>query len=145
MESYTINEVAAMTGFSTRTLRNYINMGILNGEKTDGVWKFTPDNFIDFISDTNVACGIKSKINAQALDFLADDAKKDNHICTVMDFYVSDEESGEISDFFCGQMNRSSPNSVAKFSLQRNGKNTRVTLTGPEDIVSEIICGYYSR
>lgn len=33
MESYTINEVAAMTGFSTRTLRNYINMGILNGEK----------------------------------------------------------------------------------------------------------------
>lgn len=55
MESYTINEVAAMTGFSTRTLRNYINMGILNGEKTDGVWKFTPDDFIDFISDTNVA------------------------------------------------------------------------------------------
>lgn len=70
--------------------------------------------------------------------------EKENHICTVMDFYVSDEESEEISDFFCGQMNRS-PKSGAKFSLQRNGKNTRVALTGPEDIVSEIICGYYSR
>lgn len=144
MEGYTINEVAAMTGFSTRTLRNYINTGILNGEKTEGVWRFGPDDFIDFISDPNVACGIKSKINAQALDFLADDKKKENQICTVMDFYVSDEESNEISDFFCSQMN-CSPKNGTRFSLQRNGKNTRVTLTGPEDIVSEIICGYYSR
>lgn len=144
MRDYIINEIAMMTGFSTRTLRSYIKQGILKGEKIDGVWKFSADNFIDFISDSNIICGIKSKINAQALDFLADDKKKENYICTVLDFYVEDEESEEISDFFCSQMNCSAKSSTS-FSLRRDGKNTRVTLTGPEDIVSEMICGYYSR
>lgn len=144
MKYYTINELAMMTGFTTRTLRNYINSGILEGEKTDGVWQFSADNFIDFISNPNIVSGIKSKMNAQALDFIADDKKKENHICTILDFYVNEDESEEISDFFCNQMN-CSPKSSTKFSLQRNGRNTRVTLSGPEDIISEIICRYYTK
>lgn len=34
---YSINDVAMMTGLSTRTIRNYIKMNILDGEKVDGV------------------------------------------------------------------------------------------------------------
>ncbi len=144
MRLFTINEVAMMTGFTTRTLRNYISAGILEGEKIEGVWKFSVDDFTNFISNPNVISGIKSKINALALDFLADDKKKENYICTVLDLYIDDEESAEISDFFCEQMN-CSPKNIAQFFLQRNGRNTRVILTGPEDIVSEIMHNYYSR
>ena len=145
MRLFTINEVAMMTGFTTRTLRNYISSGILEGEKIEGVWKFSVDDFTNFISNPNVISGIKSKRNAQALDFLADDKKKQNYICTILDFYVDDEESAEISDFFCAQMNCGAPKSSTQFSLQRNGRNTRVILTGPEDIISEIMHNYYSR
>ncbi len=145
MRLFTINEVAMMTGFTTRTLRNYISAGILEGEKIEGVWKFSVDDFTNFISNPNVISGIKSKRSAQALDFLADDKKKENYICTILDFYVDDEESAEISDFFCEQMNCSAPKSSTQFSLQRNGRNTRIILTGPEDIISEIMHNYYSR
>ncbi|MBD5534177.1 MAG: helix-turn-helix domain-containing protein [Lachnospiraceae bacterium] len=79
MRLFTINEVAMMTGFTTRTLRNYISAGILEGEKIEGVWKFSVDDFTNFISNPNVISGIKSKRNAQALDFLAGDKKKKNY------------------------------------------------------------------
>lgn len=144
MRYYTMNEVAMMTGFTTRTLRNYISTGILDGEKMEGVWKFSVDDFINFISNPNVTSGIKSKINAQTFDFLADEKKKENYICTILDFYVDDEESAEISDFFSNQMN-GSPKDGARFSLYKNGRNMRVTLTGPEDIISDIMHNYYSR
>ena len=38
---YTLNEVAMMTGLNTRTLRNYLKMDVLKGEKIDGIWKFS--------------------------------------------------------------------------------------------------------
>ena len=35
-EFYTINEMSTITGLTTRTLRNYLKLGILNGEKIEG-------------------------------------------------------------------------------------------------------------
>ena len=32
-ETYSLNDLAMMTGFTTRTLRNYLTQGLLNGEK----------------------------------------------------------------------------------------------------------------
>lgn len=40
---YTLNEVAMMTGLTTRTLRNYLKMNVLKGEKLDGIWNFTEE------------------------------------------------------------------------------------------------------
>ena len=37
MEKYNLNDLAMMTGFTTRTLRNYLNQGLLEGEKENGV------------------------------------------------------------------------------------------------------------
>ena len=36
METYNLNDLAMMTGFTTRTLRNYLNQGLLEGEKEPG-------------------------------------------------------------------------------------------------------------
>lgn len=142
METYTINDVAEMTGFTTRTLRTYIKAGLLEGEKDEGIWKFTAEDFSNFISRPSVFSGIKSKHQAQVFDFLINDTKKENQICTILDFYVSDAESSTLSDFFCQQMNAVS-GSGTRFSLHRNGQNTRIILSGPETVVSDILLCYY--
>lgn len=144
MKTYSINDIAMMTGFTTRTLRNYINLGILEGEKIDGVWRFSEENFDSFMSDPNVKAGIKSKRNAQVFDFLLDDNKKENNICTILDFYVDDEEAKEISTFFCEQMNDGNKSNT-RFTFNKNGKNVRVILSGPEDIVTDIMQKFYSK
>ena len=41
--TYDLNELAQMTGFTTRTLRTYLKQGLLHGEKVGGVWRFTPE------------------------------------------------------------------------------------------------------
>ena len=33
---YTLNDLALMTGFTTRTLRNYLTQGLLKGKKENG-------------------------------------------------------------------------------------------------------------
>lgn len=142
MERYTINEVAMMTGFSTRTLRNYIKLGLLDGEKEDGIWKFTAKNFNDFVTNPNVSAGLTSKRNAQIFDFLADDKKVTNNICTILDLYIEDEESDEVSEFICSKINSGDVSNL-RFSLSRKGKHTRIILSGAEDSVSEIMKAYY--
>ena len=73
---YSINDVAMMTGLSTRTIRNYIKMNLLDGEKVDGVWKFTEENFQSFVENPNVKPSIQAKSNAIVYDFMLDNHKK---------------------------------------------------------------------
>lgn len=141
MNDYTINQLAMMTGFTTRTLRNYIKMGILVGDKEDGIWKFSTEDLEKFISDPNVASSLKSKKNAQVFDFLTNDTKKENHICTIMDLYIEDEEFKEVSEFFCRVMN-SGKVQCTQYSMQRKGNNVRIILTGPEDVITSIMDQY---
>ena len=85
---YNINELAVISGFTTRSLRNYISMGYLKGEKIDGIWQFTAEEIGEFLSNPNVAPGIKSKTNAVVYDFMADTEKKTNKICSIFDFVM---------------------------------------------------------
>ena len=45
---YSINELAVMTGFTTRSLRNFIQMEFLKGEKVNGEWKFSTEQIENF-------------------------------------------------------------------------------------------------
>lgn len=144
MESYTINELAMMTGLTTRTLRNYIKLDILKGEKVDGVWRFTPEDISAFVSHPTVKPSIQEKNKAIVLDFMADDHKKENEICTVLDLYVDEAEADEISEFFCNKIN-SCDCAKIRFSYERNGRHTRVILSGYEDVVMEMLNAYYDK
>lgn len=144
MENYTINEVAMMTGLTTRTLRNYIKLDILKGEKTDGIWKFTAEEISDFISDPNVKPSIQAKKKSVIFDFLAADKKKVNEMCTILDLYIDEEESEDVSAFFCQRISKCESGNI-KFTYERNGKNTRIILSGYEDAVMEMLNAYYER
>jgi len=142
-EFYTINEIATMTGLTTRTVRNYIKMGLLQGEKIDGVWQFSTEAVSDFMADKNVQPSIQAKKNGVVFDFLADNYKKVNEICTILDFPVSQEEAMEISEFFCRETCRENVGNM-KFSFSYNNGIARVILKGTEDFVTEVMKKYYS-
>ncbi len=144
MKNYTINELAMMTGLTTRTLRNYIKMKILEGEKVDGVWRFTPEGISAFISHPAVKPSIQAKNKAIVLDFLAIDDKKENEICTILDLYADGAEADEVSEFFCNQINSYESGKI-RFSYERHGRHVRVTLSGYEDVVMEILNAYYAQ
>ena len=93
---YTMNEVAKMTGLTTRTLRNYLKLNVLNGEKIDGVWQFTEEEFVEFIENPYVKPSIQAKNRAVVFDFLARNEKKTNEICTIIDMCVKPNEEDEI-------------------------------------------------
>ena len=144
MESYNIKELAMMTGLTTRTLRNYLRSGLLNGDKIDGMWQFTAENISDFISNPIVKPSIQAKNKAIIFNFLADDHKKEDSICTILDLHVSAAEADKISAFFCEQISHINSGNI-RFSYERNRTNSRIILSGSEEAVQELLNAYYKR
>lgn len=138
---YNLNDLAMMTGLTTRTLRNYIKLGVLNGEKIDGSWQFTDEEVDEFFSDNGVKQSLRAHRHAAVYDFLADMSKKANRACLILDFAVPDEEGEEISTFFCNKVNADGAD--VTFSYSRDRGLSRVILSGSEDSVTEIARAYY--
>lgn len=85
-EFYTIEGVAAMTHLSTRTIRNYIAAGQLEGEKIDGAWRFTPEQFHAFLRQDMVRQSVRAKENGKVYDFLLTDRRKESAACLIWDW-----------------------------------------------------------
>ena len=141
---YTLNDLAVITGLSTRTLRNYIKMNILCGEKIDGVWNFTEEEVNAFLGNPTVKPSIQAKSKAIVYDFLIDDCKKNNKICSILDLAAaSDDEAKEIAEFFGNAISNLKGNVNIKFSYEKLKNNARVILSGDEEVVMEILNSYY--
>ena len=82
---YTLNELATMTGLTTRTLRTYLKTGLLSGEKTDGVWHFSEEDCEAFFSHPSVKPALQAKRSALVYDFLGNRFKRENELCVVLD------------------------------------------------------------
>ena len=67
---YTINEISIMTGLTTRTIRNYLKSGLINGEKINGIWMFSHEDFSDMLVNPAIKPSIQAKNNAVVYDFL---------------------------------------------------------------------------
>ena len=93
MAWYTMNDIARMTGLTTRTLRSYLRMGLLTGEKVDGVWRFTEEELGAFMDNPGVQQGLHTKRNSLVNDFLLMDTKKENHTCVILDFCMEWEDA----------------------------------------------------
>ena len=139
---YTLNEVAKMTGLTTRTLRNYLKMNVLRGEKVDGIWNFTEEEFAEFIQNPYVKPSLQAKNKAIVFDFLSQNEKRTNERCTIIDVNVDTHEAEEISSFFCNAINKRKEENI-NFSFEKNGSYVRVILRGHEDTVMEILNAYY--
>ena len=144
-EYYTINEVAVMTGFTTRSLRLFIQQGFLEGEKIDGKWSFTVEQLEAFISNPNIKAGIKSNNNALVYDLLADFEKSESKTCIILDIHISsNEEFEEISTFFCTAMSDENV-SASKMKLERQNNSVRLIISGPEDFIADVMKKWYEK
>ena len=85
-EIYTIEDVAAMTGLSTRTVRSYLSSGQLEGETVDGAWRFTPEQFGAFLGQDMVRQSVQAKANGKIYDFLLAGRRKESAACLIWDW-----------------------------------------------------------
>jgi len=51
-----------MTRLSTKTIRNYLKMGLLKGEKVDGTWRFSENEIGEFFQERFVKGALEIKI-----------------------------------------------------------------------------------
>ena len=59
-ETYTIGQVVMMTGLTDRTIRNYLALGFLEGEKQDGQWRFTAEQLEVFMRHPSASTMVRS-------------------------------------------------------------------------------------
>ena len=134
---YTIGQVVQFTGLTDRTIRNYIASGILEGEKIDGLWHFTPEQVEAFVRHPSVRPSILAKKNALVYDFLLDTQKKTKQICMILD------NEKEASDFFCRAITNGEFKNI-KFSFDTLNDNPRVILKGDATEVLQLVNLYHS-
>ena len=140
-KQYNLNDLALMTGFTTRTLRNYLNQGILNGEKTNGMWQFTAEEIDRFFREPFVKEGLRIKRSSTVFDFMADRNKKQERSCVILDVPASVKKGNEISAFFCDKMNDAAD---TVFNYGWDNGICRVILAGAADSVARIMKAYYA-
>jgi len=138
---YNLNQVAMITGLTTRTLRNHLKLGILTGEKADGNWCISEEGLDNYLANASVKQAIASKQNAVIYDFLGDSFKKSNRVCTIMDLAVSSEEAASIAKFFCTLITEHGRDIEFRFVDGRNF--ARFVLSGSEDQVHDLMKAYY--
>lgn len=134
-DGYTINEIAKMSGLTTRTIRNYLTDGQIHGEKKGGKWVFTCEDFVDMLENPYVGPAIKAKNNAPLFDFIRDEKKIVDSTCIIIDRCVDGEAEqvllerlGDLVDEYGG----------VEFRYWKRNGNVRIILTGGEEKVRKI-------
>ena len=140
-ERYNLNDVALMTGFTTRTLRNYMNQGLLKGEKINSAWQFSLEDLDKFFNEPFVKEGLRIKRSGIVFDFMAARKKESPRACVILDIPVSLKKGNEISAFFCEQLNNVEN---VRFSYEFEKGSCRVILSGAAGAVERILKEYYA-
>jgi len=104
-ETYTIQDVAMMTGLNDRTIRSYLANGLLQGEKVDGAWRFTVEQFGDFLRQDMVRGSVQAKANAIVYDFLITDRRTEDAACLILDQPVGAGEEPALRETLEKQVN----------------------------------------
>ncbi|MBK1810701.1 helix-turn-helix domain-containing protein [Clostridium sp. YIM B02505] len=144
---YTVEDIANMTGLTTRTIRNYLKDGSLEGKKIGGQWRFNMKNIEKLFNNGNVSKDIQDDKKQQVLDFIDGvntDMNGNIQICTIVDYYCDNIESAkQMSDKLIMVINHSNEavQSGAKYSyeyVEKEGK-ARFTLFGNPSFIIDTL------
>lgn len=139
---YTIGHVVQFSGLTDRTIRSYISSGILEGEKINGLWHFTPEQVDAFIRHPAVWPSIQAKKNSLIYDFLLDTKKQAEQVCMILDLPEADERT--VAEFFCYTINSGDFHNI-RFSFDSISGMPRVILKGNSNEVLQLVNCYYNR
>ncbi len=124
---YLISHLVLVTGLSDRTIRNYIASGILQGEKINGLWHFTPEQVEGFIQHPAVRPSILAKKNALVYDFLLATRKSTCEVCMILDIPGADRK--EVGEFLCYRISNGGYRNI-HFAYDGVTDSSRVILKG---------------
>ncbi len=145
-EYYSIDDLATMTMLTTRTLRNYISQGLLQGEKEAGAWSFSNDHIEAFFKEPSVAQSIQSKKNGMVYEFMSNDIKHENMVCSMYDYpKKSSDEAEAIYEKLVNQINSNQYGPI-RFSYAYNRKKemVRIILIGNPIEIHKLMTEYYA-
>ena len=140
-ESFTIDDMAMITGLSTRTIRNYIADGFLEGDKSSGAWRFTSEQVDAFMQQKAVQPTLRSKKNAIVFDFLGVPHKDADKMCVVLD--LPSDQANRASTLFCRYMCEIEAKAELRFAADCLGKTTRLILSGKDSDVMDLLTRFY--
>ena len=130
------------TGLSDRTIRNYIASGILQGEKINGLWHFTPEQVEEFVRHPAVRPSILAKNNGLVYDFLLDTKKTRQEMCVILDTPCADKKT--VAEYFCYSINSGGYHNI-QFSFDGVMETSRVILKGDAAEVLRLVNEYNSK
>ena len=136
---FLINHLVLFTGLTDRTIRNYISSGILQGEKINGLWHFTPEQVEAFVRHPAVRPSILAKQNAVVYDFLSEEHKEACEVCMILDFPGKDK--AELAEYFGYRISNEDFQNI-QFSFDGVKKTARVILKGAAGEVLSLVNGY---
>ena len=134
-ETYTIQDIAGMTGLNERTIRSYLADGLLKGEKTDGAWRFTAEQFGDFLRQDMVRASVQAKANAVVYDFLITDRRKESAACLILDQPSAEDQEPELREALSEQVNRLE----LRWAYRYQDGMARSILSGPPAALGELL------
>jgi excisionase family DNA binding protein len=139
---YTVEDIAKMTSLTSRTIRNYLQDGSLQGRKIGGQWRFTVDDIKRLFTNGVFLNDISRKNKQQILAFLYGtntDVQGKIQICTIVDYYCENSKAGhQIYEKLVTVINsRGKDSPPAKFNYEFIGKGNkaRFTLFGDPDYI----------
>ena len=139
---FSINDVALMTGLTTRTIRNYITLGFLSGEKVDGAWSFSAEQVEAFLGNSAVQPAIRTRKNSIVFDFMGTKPFNGDKMCMVLD--LNGIAAQRASLFFCERISACKPEGELNFASYPLGGATRLILSGSPRDVMGLMNQYYS-
>lgn len=134
-ETYTIQDIAGMTGLNERTIRSYLADGLLKGEKTDGAWRFTAEQFGDFLRQDMVRASVQAKANAVVYDFLITDRRKESAACLILDQPSAEDQEPGLREALLEQVNRLE----LRWAYRYQDGMARSILSGPPAALGELL------
>lgn len=142
-EYYTLAHLTLFTGLTDRTLRNYLQQGILEGEKINGLWHFTPEQTEAFLRHPAVRPSIQARQNGLVYDFLLENRRKEPRMCLILD--LPGKERGQVSEFFCHEISHDPALRDLRFAFDGVTDAPRVILTGLPEQILPLVQRFYAQ
>lgn len=139
---YTVEDIAKMTGLTSRTIRNYLKDGRLKGKKIGVQWRFTEDNIKELFKDKDFSDSVEEAKNQIVFDFMSDKEVESLNICSVIDYPC---ESADKVKVICEKaleiVNGYKQIGFVKFSyqFQEEYKKARFIIIGEIECVQRIL------
>ncbi|MDR7856633.1 helix-turn-helix domain-containing protein [Tissierella sp.] len=139
---YTVEDIAKMTGLTSRTIRNYLKDGKLKGKKIGVQWRFTEENISELFNDKDFSNSVDEAKNQIVIDFIKNKEAKDINICSIIDYPCeSYDKIEDLSKKLLEVVNlrKKTGHITYSFQFQEEYKKARFIITGEVEGVQEIL------